>query len=226
MPRPRRDSEILPANERLENAFWTLLADRPFKKITVTDVVHEARVNRNSFYYHFSGLPELADSAIMYELNRLPVPPVPDSHDDPLMIWHTFCSSMVSTPENIRHIDHLALLTSEHSTRELVDSLRDFLRLTLLSLLDETPNSITNTKRVLLDFAVGGILSLLAHWPETRHTVTLREVQNRDVAVLAMGLYVSMSRQDTNGFWERLYLDSTRYGGKESTTAGLEAYRI
>ena len=118
------------------------------------------------------------------------------------------------------------MLTSEHSTRELVDSLRDFLRLTLLSLLDETPNSITNTKRVLLDFAVGGILSLLAHWPETRHTVTLREVQNRDVAVLAMGLYVSMSRQDTNGFWERLYLDSTRYGGKESTTAGLEAYRI
>ena len=199
MPRPRRDSEILPAKERLENAFWTLLADRPFKKITVTDVVHEARVNRNSFYYHFSGLPELADSAIMYELDRLPVPPVPDSHDDPLMIWHTFCSSMVSTPENI---------------------------LTLLSLLDETPNSITNTKRVLLDFAVGGILSLLAHWPETRHTVTLREVQNRDVAVLAMGLYVSMSRQDTNGFWERLYLDSTRYGGKESTTAGLEAYRI
>ncbi|MEE1201478.1 MAG: TetR/AcrR family transcriptional regulator, partial [Bifidobacterium sp.] len=26
MPRPRRDSEILPAKERLENAFWTLLA--------------------------------------------------------------------------------------------------------------------------------------------------------------------------------------------------------
>lgn len=71
MPRPRRDSEILPAKERLENAFWTLLADRPFGKITVTDVVHEARVNRNSFYYHFSGLPELADSAIMVEIERL-----------------------------------------------------------------------------------------------------------------------------------------------------------
>ena len=39
MPRPRRDSEILPAKERLENAFWTLLADRPFGKITVTDMV-------------------------------------------------------------------------------------------------------------------------------------------------------------------------------------------
>ena len=100
MPRPRRDSKILPAKERLENAFWTLLADRPFGKITVTDVVHEARVNRNSFYYHFSGLPELADSAIMVEIERLPLPPVPDSHDDPLVVWHTFCSSMVASPEN------------------------------------------------------------------------------------------------------------------------------
>ena len=102
---------------------------------------------------------------------------------------------MVASPENIQRIDHLALLTSDHSTRDLVESLRDFMRLTLLSLLDETPSSINNTKRVLLDFAVGGILSLLSHWPSMRHTVTLREVQNRDVAVLAMGLYVSMSRR-------------------------------
>ena len=63
MPRPRRDSEILPAKERLENAFWTLLADRPFGKITVTDVVHEARVNRNSFYYHYNDIPNLLFSS-------------------------------------------------------------------------------------------------------------------------------------------------------------------
>lgn len=55
MPRPRHDSEVLPAKERLENAFWELLADRDYRKITVTDVVSEAGVNRNSFYYHFSG---------------------------------------------------------------------------------------------------------------------------------------------------------------------------
>lgn len=39
MPRPRRDSEILPAKERLENAFWELLAERNYHKITVTDIV-------------------------------------------------------------------------------------------------------------------------------------------------------------------------------------------
>ena len=52
MPRPRRDSEILPAKERLENAFWELLSEREYNKITVTDIVRTADVNRNSFYYH------------------------------------------------------------------------------------------------------------------------------------------------------------------------------
>ena len=49
MPRPRRDSEILPAKERMENAFWELLADREYRKITVTDIVRAADVNLNSF---------------------------------------------------------------------------------------------------------------------------------------------------------------------------------
>ena len=40
MPRPRRDSEILPAKDRLENAFWELLSEREYNKITVTDNFH------------------------------------------------------------------------------------------------------------------------------------------------------------------------------------------
>ena len=59
MPRPRRDSEILPAKERLENAFWELLSEREYRKITVTDIVRTADVNRNSFYYHFQDIPSL-----------------------------------------------------------------------------------------------------------------------------------------------------------------------
>ena len=78
MPRPRRDSEILPAKDRLENAFWELLSEREYNKITVTDIVRTADVNRNSFYYHFSGLPELADSAILHAVEDTPMPGVPD----------------------------------------------------------------------------------------------------------------------------------------------------
>lgn len=87
MPRPRHDSEVLPAKERLENAFWELLADRDYRKITVTDVVSEAGVNRNSFYYHFSGLPELADSAILHQVESIPINRTPDPNGNPEEQW-------------------------------------------------------------------------------------------------------------------------------------------
>ena len=71
MPRPRKDSEILSATERLENAFLGSCSQTTkYRKITVTEVVREAHVNRNSFYYHYASLPELADSAIMHAVEH------------------------------------------------------------------------------------------------------------------------------------------------------------
>ena len=87
MPRPRRDSEILPAKERLENAFWELLSEREYRKITVTDIVRTADVNRNSFYYHFTGLPELADSAILHAVENTPLPSAPNANFNPDNEW-------------------------------------------------------------------------------------------------------------------------------------------
>lgn len=87
MPRPRRDSEILPAKDRLENAFWELLSEREYNKITVTDIVRTADVNRNSFYYHFSGLPELADSAILHAVENTPMPGVLGRDFNPDTEW-------------------------------------------------------------------------------------------------------------------------------------------
>lgn len=214
MPRPRRDSEILPARERLENAFWMLLGERPFAKITVTDVVREAQVNRNSFYYHFSGLPELADSAIMHEVERIPLPPAPTPTTDPIAAWAHFCSSLVQNQESMQILDHLAILLGPHSNRELNDALRDFLRLTLMSLFHLTPATMDTRMQLLLDFTVGGILSILRQWPSVRNDITVHELVDRDVAILSTGLYLTLLNRDTTEYWHRLYLDSARFGNR------------
>ena len=99
MPRPRHDSEVLPAKERLENAFWELLADRDYRKITVTDVVREAGVNRNSFYYHFSSLPELADSAILHQVESIPINRTPDPNGNPEEQWRDRVTATLSDPD-------------------------------------------------------------------------------------------------------------------------------
>ena len=46
------------------DAFWQLLEERPYTKITVRDIVELCQVNRNTFYYHFHDIPELLETTI------------------------------------------------------------------------------------------------------------------------------------------------------------------
>ena len=202
MPRPRHDSEVLPAKERLENAFWELLADRDYRKITVTDVVREAGVNRNSFYYHFSSLPELADSAILHQVESIPINRV---------------TATLSDPEQRQRLDHLALLAGPHSTLELTESLRDFCRLQMLSTLQRDPKNLDLKTELMVEFTVGGMLAVLQRWPELSDTIEIKDLLKEDVAVLAMGIYLAMSQKDMLNYWNRIFV----HNAQDSTAPGM-----
>ena len=172
MPRPRRDSEILPAKERLENAFWELLSERENRKITVTDIVRTADVNRNSFYYHFTGLPELADSAILHAVENTPLPSAPNANFNPDNEWRKHVTALLREPEQRRRLDadHLDLKTD-----------------------------------LMLDFTVGGMLAVLRRWPKLHEQLPMDAVFNEDLAVLATGMFMSMSKTDMLGYWKRIF---------------------
>lgn len=48
-------------------AFNQLLDEKPISKITVKEIVGRCNINRNTFYYHFSGIPALVEE-IMEEM--------------------------------------------------------------------------------------------------------------------------------------------------------------
>lgn len=50
--------------EILRDAFWELLEEKPYNKITVQDIVDCCHVNRNTFYYHFQDIPSLMMDSI------------------------------------------------------------------------------------------------------------------------------------------------------------------
>ena len=52
MARPRKDQEGPTAVERMEEAFWEILAEKPYAQITVGEIAKRAQVNKNAFYYH------------------------------------------------------------------------------------------------------------------------------------------------------------------------------
>ena len=205
MPRPRRDSEILPAKDRLENAFWELLSEREYNKITVTDIVRTADVNRNSFYYHFSGLPELADSAILHAVENTPMPGVPGRDFDPDTEWRKHVTAQLRDPEQRQRLDRLALLAGPHSSPELVSSLKEFGRLTMISVLGLDADNLDLKTDLMLDFTVGGMLAVLQRWPKLHEKLPIDTVFNEDVAVLAAGMFMSMSKADMLEYWRRIF---------------------
>lgn len=219
MPRPRRDSEILPAKERLENAFWELLADREYRKITVTDIVREAQVNRNSFYYHFSGLSELADAAILREVERVPLHGIANrtdrrpgdaaagAADDGTLKrqLHERLVAALDDPEQREHINRLALIAGPHSAPELMESLRDFSRMSLISALQLDPRHLSLRSDLTLEFAVGGVIAILRRWPELRSRFTAETLFDENLTALAMGVYLSISNNDLREYWREVF---------------------
>lgn len=216
MPRPRHDSELLPAKERMRNAFWALLEDREYRKITVTDIVREAQVNRNSFYYHYGSLSELADDAILQEVENTSIAQLvdetTDDHGIPSMDddavrehWHKRISAAINSSEHRTRLNHMALLAGPHSSPELMDSLRDFTRMTLFTALKLDESDMTLRSDLYIDFAVGGILAILRRWPELREMNVAQTLYDDDIAAMAIGLYLSMSGDEVRDSWKRIF---------------------
>lgn len=63
MARPRKADADQAATVRIENAFWNLLDEERYSDITVRLISRESGTNRNSFYYHYEDINDLATKA-------------------------------------------------------------------------------------------------------------------------------------------------------------------
>lgn len=55
---------MIRTKEIIREAFWELLEEKPYNKITVQDIVNRCQVNRNTFYYHFQDIPALMEESV------------------------------------------------------------------------------------------------------------------------------------------------------------------
>lgn len=63
MARPKKGNLNNLATVKIENAFWRLLEAESYSDITVLRISQESGVNRNSFYYHYEDMNDLAYKA-------------------------------------------------------------------------------------------------------------------------------------------------------------------
>lgn len=55
----------------IRNSFIKLLNEKPLKQITVRDIVDDCGVNRNTFYYHFQDIPQLVETIVKEDADRM-----------------------------------------------------------------------------------------------------------------------------------------------------------
>lgn len=92
MARPKKNEKQADAYERLQQAFWSELKEKPFDKITVTGVARIAQVNHNTFYYYFDNLEDmirkLLEEVMPSNFGELLIPALlnPTAHSDGALI--------------------------------------------------------------------------------------------------------------------------------------------
>ena len=114
-----------PTDELLFSAFRQLLEEKPYKKITVRDIVDRCHVNRNTFYYHFEGIPDLMDHYLTHWSSEILLKA--ESAEDPLLalipaaeeikeyrtaVLHL--SDSRAWPDVLRHLEFLCGQLSSH----------------------------------------------------------------------------------------------------------------
>lgn len=204
----------------MENAFWQLLGERDYAKVTVTDIVELAGVNRNSFYYHYCKLDNLAESAIKHTVESINNA-LPEFTTNPSRAWNGIVMQLIGVPANRAHIDRLALTVGKHTSPHLIYTTHDAIRAGFVQWQHLDAN-MSITQDVLLEFSIGGLLSVLGMWPRLSKETTLDQWSNLDAAVVARTLYLAVSSDSMPSFWVQMFRN-TLERGDNSLLKGIAA---
>ena len=159
MARPCKDSDDPSAKERMMQAFWEVLEEKPYAQMTVSDIARAANVRRNTFYYHYANVGELAEQAIRQYI-PLAVQNInvmrsggPDSHFPPLF------------PPDAQ--GKIALIAGPHGAMDLLNIVKNIAWDLWVS-----EFGVDESKRPLFEYAISGMMAassyLMRFAPEQR----------------------------------------------------------
>jgi len=156
MARPKR-GEGVPAQERLEGAFWQILAEQPYQEMTIAALSRRAQVNHNTFYYYFDSLDDMAIKMLHKNL----VPELPG------IVIKAFTANTMSFEQLIgsgdiwQRMQRLCLMAGGHSTSWLIDELKSSIMDIWIMSLGIDKKTLEERDKIVLTFALSGILAVV-----------------------------------------------------------------
>ena len=174
MSRPRKDDPDQAAIHKIDAAFWTLLDQVGFAGITMKLLAAEAGVNRNTLYYHYANLQEVAEAAFQSVISDA----VSDLFVDTILALPAGIDEIWDQVQLSNRLGKLHLFAKSESPL-LRSMLKDALTARWFQKLDIHPETLTPLDWLQIDYIVNGLVgvfgrsdaaenrTLLAAFPQT-----------------------------------------------------------
>lgn len=178
----------------INQAFLELLREKAFEKITVTDIVKRADINRSTFYAHYPdvrGLVEtLMDHAVNTSVELVAGLDFQDIFTDPMPFLNGL--SMIG----MDNMELYRLLGGSDFALRQVEKLKTILLEKAISTVD-IPENIRQSHvfRIHINFFIGGILNTYQQWLQGNLTCSTEEIMEQIAGLIT-------SNADTYRSWQ------------------------
>jgi len=191
MPRPKYLQDDETAREKLIRAFWDGIRDMPFHKLTVTEIIRRADLNRNSFYYHFADIEDMAEKIVRETLmNDLPGILVSEmNHGVGAVVDSLLADKFIR-----KRFDRVCLLAGKNSSPQLQEMLKTTLADNWKSYLHIEFEKLTREDRLVFEFCLGGVFSLLAFSADNKMNPPIRDMFATDFGRTALRTVTNLGK--------------------------------
>ena len=146
--------------DRIRQAFWHELAEHDYERITVRDIARTAGLNKNTFYYHYANMDDLAKDCIEEDF-PMEIPTIVISR---LLGLPVPASSQLPMKEVGEKMSRLALAAGMHSSPTLQHFLKDSLTHILTTILHVDERQFGLDSTLAADFLIGGIIGIISRY--------------------------------------------------------------
>lgn len=164
-------SRHISAKSKIRKALVTLMLQKPFETITISDITHQAHVNRSTYYYHYYMKEEILEEVVKKSAHDLIASmKAPYEKGSEFQINDSILPSTLTLFEHVHEYRYYyqALLTNENSLNfqnEFIKILKGFLENATANFYKETGDSIID-QRIYNSYQAYATLGIIKQWTE------------------------------------------------------------
>ena len=147
------------AKEAIRNSFMKLLAEKPFEKITVKEVIDDCQIARRTFYYHYQDLYAVLEEILRRETEQVLTDcPTVDNWEE------AFITASRFVLENRRAVYHLYNSERRLEIMRYVDRISEEIMDRFLTAAAGGRPIPEEDRRLIAEFYCGALSSIVFRW--------------------------------------------------------------